>query len=287
MTDTMYNPASRPFVSHFTGTDLIVAHVEKWVCPSITSDQIIGGTSYRFSGDKRPHVAIVLAEPEYKTDESVPRFAAEQLGKNFKVSLVYAVENENHLPGLEVLDEADVVFVSVRRRPLPTEELELFYRFVSGGKPVIGIRTASHAFSLRGQAPPDGLQTWEEWDHEVLGGNYQNHYGQGPQTKVTVAKGAEEHPILKDVNVSELLGNGSLYAVSPLASTATPLLMGEIPGKPSEPIAWINKTKFGGVTFYTTFGQIEDFSEPAFQKLLVNALTWAADQRGQGPERGQ
>src|SRR5262245_8782037 len=34
MTDTMYDPNSAPYVSHFTGTDLIVEHVEKYVCPS-------------------------------------------------------------------------------------------------------------------------------------------------------------------------------------------------------------------------------------------------------------
>ena len=54
MTDTMYNPKMKPFVSHFTGTDLIVEHIEKWVCPTITSDQFLGGTPFRFKNDKRP-----------------------------------------------------------------------------------------------------------------------------------------------------------------------------------------------------------------------------------------
>src|SRR5262249_41619074 len=53
MTDTMYNPARRPFVSHFQGTDLIVQHIEKYVCPTITSDQLLGGTPFRFKGDVR------------------------------------------------------------------------------------------------------------------------------------------------------------------------------------------------------------------------------------------
>ena len=52
MTDTMYNPKSAPFVSHFRGTELIVEHVEKFVCPTITSDQLIGGKMFRFKGDK-------------------------------------------------------------------------------------------------------------------------------------------------------------------------------------------------------------------------------------------
>ena len=51
MTDTMYNPKASPYVSHFKGTELIVEHIEKFVCPTITSDQIIGGTPFRFKGD--------------------------------------------------------------------------------------------------------------------------------------------------------------------------------------------------------------------------------------------
>jgi nicotinamidase-related amidase len=51
MTDTMYNPAMPPRVSHFQGTALIVEHIEKYVCPTITSDQLIGGEVFRFKGD--------------------------------------------------------------------------------------------------------------------------------------------------------------------------------------------------------------------------------------------
>ena len=51
MTDTMYNPQKAPFVSHFKGTELIVEHIEKYVCKTITSDQIIGGKAFRFKGD--------------------------------------------------------------------------------------------------------------------------------------------------------------------------------------------------------------------------------------------
>ncbi len=51
MTDTMYNPLKAPFVSHFRGTELIVEHIEKYVCPTITSNQILGGEPFRFKGD--------------------------------------------------------------------------------------------------------------------------------------------------------------------------------------------------------------------------------------------
>jgi nicotinamidase-related amidase len=53
MTDCMYNPKRWPFVDHFTGNDLIISHVERYVCPSITSDQILGGTVFRSKSDTR------------------------------------------------------------------------------------------------------------------------------------------------------------------------------------------------------------------------------------------
>jgi hypothetical protein len=51
MTDTMYNPAMPPHVSHFQGTELMVRHVERYWCPTITSDQFLGGEPFRFRGD--------------------------------------------------------------------------------------------------------------------------------------------------------------------------------------------------------------------------------------------
>ena len=53
MTDTMYNSRMRPFVSHFAGTDLVVAHIERHWCPSITSADFLGGDAFRFKGDSR------------------------------------------------------------------------------------------------------------------------------------------------------------------------------------------------------------------------------------------
>ena len=51
MTDTMYNPKSWPYVNHYKGTELIVEHIEKFVAPTITSDQIIGGKAFKFKAD--------------------------------------------------------------------------------------------------------------------------------------------------------------------------------------------------------------------------------------------
>ena len=53
MTDTMYNHEMRPKVSHFDGTDLVVAHVERYWCPSITSSDLTGRPPFRFKDDTR------------------------------------------------------------------------------------------------------------------------------------------------------------------------------------------------------------------------------------------
>jgi len=53
MTDTMYNPKRWPYVDHFTANDLIVSYIERYVCPTVTSDQLIGGQPFRFRDDNR------------------------------------------------------------------------------------------------------------------------------------------------------------------------------------------------------------------------------------------
>jgi type 1 glutamine amidotransferase len=278
MTDTMYDPHSAPYVSHFAGTDLMVEHVEKYVCPTVTSDQLLGGTPSRFKGDKRPHVVFVISEDEYKTETTLPVFASAQLGRDYHVSYVLgSAQDRNDLPGIGILAVADAAVVSVRRRVLPDSELAAVRSFVAGGKPIVGIRTASHAFAASGNKPaPEGHTSWVTFDPEVLGGNYHGHHNAGAKVAVAEASpAAASHPIMAGVDVSKLVGQGSLYKVSPLAKTATPLLIGTIPGVPSEPIAWVNAPATGGRVFYTSLGHADDFSQPHFNRLLRNAIDWA------------
>jgi nicotinamidase-related amidase len=78
MTDTMYNPARWPYVSHFASNDLIVAHIEKFVCPTITSDQLIGGESFRFKDDGRADVTIAADVEPSKPDWSLTTVPAKR-----------------------------------------------------------------------------------------------------------------------------------------------------------------------------------------------------------------
>jgi type 1 glutamine amidotransferase/nicotinamidase-related amidase len=278
LTDTMYNPAKAPFVSHFTGTDLVVEHIEKYWCPTVTSADLLGGKEFRFQEDKRPHLVIVTAEDEYKTEETLPEFAKKQLGKDFRVSFVFADSKvRNHLPGLEVLNDADVALISVRRRVLPKEQLQTVRNFVASGKPLVGIRTASHAFSLfPGQKLAEGLADWPDFDKEVLGATYTGHHGVTRKTTVAVAPGADKDPILAGVK-GPFATASTLYRSRPLAAGTTPLLIGQAEGvKQTEPVAWTWKRQDGGRTFYTSLGHPDDFKQESFVALLRNGIHWAA-----------
>jgi type 1 glutamine amidotransferase len=225
-----------------------------------------------------PHILFMIGEDEYQTWDTLPEFAERDLKPlGYRVTIVKAADaDKNDFPGLvEALRTADLLFVSVRRRTPKTEQLEAVRAHLAAGKPLAGIRTASHAFALRPSDPPvtAGHSTWQTFDPEVLGGHYSNHHGAGPSTTVAIASGADTHAILKGVSVRGLVSAGSLYKVSPLEKGTTPLLMGTIPGQPAEPVAWTNE--YGprrARIFYTSLGHPDDFKNGEFRRLLANAI---------------
>jgi len=279
MTDTMYNPAKAPFVSHFTGTDLVVEHIEKHWCPTVTSADFLGGNEFRFKADTRPHLVILAAEDEYKTERTLPAFARKQLGQTYRVSFVFAdAKVKHHLPGIELLNTADAMLLSVRRKPLLKAELEIVKRFVRAGKPVIAIRTSSHAFAPRkGEKLPDGVSMWEAFDQEILGCEYKGHYPNMQKTKVEIASAtAKAHPILQGWPAEAAEYPSWLYKSNPLANDAIVLLTGQCGDNPAEPLAWIReKATNRGRIFYTCLGSADDFAVPAFERLLKNGIVWA------------
>ena len=283
LTDTMYNPARRPYVSHFTGTDLVVEHIERHWCPSITSADFVGGKEYRFPDDKRPHLVIVMAEKEYESHRTLPRFAAHHLGKVFRVTLVYADPGQrNDLPGIEVLADADVALWAIRRRVLPPAQMDVIRSYLAEGKPLVAIRTSSHAFSLVKGKPPEGHVEWPKFDREILGANYNFHHGNSqptdPKTRVRVVEGADQHPILKYIPRGEFSVTSWLYRHQPLGKKATLLMSGRVADRlPHEPVAWTHVTPTGGKVFYTMMGHPDEFRTVAFEQLLLNAIHWASD----------
>ncbi len=229
----------------------------------------------------QPHVVMLIAEQEYQTNESLPAFAAERL-TDYRTTFVFAdARDRNRLEGIEAIDSADVLVVSVRRRTLPSEQLDRIRRYVASGKPVIGIRTASHAFALRNEGPPEGRAVWPEFDRQVFGGNYTNHYGNKLRVTINVAEDVPSNwaRLIQGIPARESFpSGGSLYRVSPLVDGAIVLLYGEVPGHPSEPVAWVFRRQDGGKSFYTSLGHPEDFKQSVLPSLLANAIDWSLKQ---------
>ncbi len=77
LTDCMYNPQRWPYVDHFTGNDLVISYVERCVCPTITSDQILGGAPLRFKGDQRQNRDIIAVMATRPREWEIQRLASE------------------------------------------------------------------------------------------------------------------------------------------------------------------------------------------------------------------
>jgi type 1 glutamine amidotransferase len=231
------------------------------------------------AADGRKKLVMLIAEHEYETATSLPEFAAKQLAQDFRVVTITGslAPGENAFESVKEIADADVLLVSVRRRTPPATQLDAIRRHITAGKPLVGIRTASHAFSpARGKKVAAGNAEWPEFDHEVIGGNYTNHHGNGPSIRVTSSNTtAENHPILKGVRLP-FESEYSLYKNTPLQPGAQALLTGTIPGQNPEPVAWVFTRADGGKTFYTSLGGPSDFKNASFVMLLRNGLRWAA-----------
>jgi type 1 glutamine amidotransferase len=149
---------------------------------------------------------------------------------------------------------------------------------VASGKPLVGLRTASHAFKLKrgpdGSYPiPEGSAEWGAFDAEVLGGSYSGH--EANEIGADIKNVKPDHPILQGVAPAAWHSLGSLYNTGKIVDGAVILQEGSIPGV-SEAVTWIREPAPGrGKVFYTSLGHPEDFKESAFRHLLVNALRWS------------
>ena len=216
-------------------------------------------------GEARPplEVCLVSGSAEYDSDTSLTALKQYlEEGYDARCILLKARGFED-LPGLEALDDCDVALFFTRRLTLDREQLARVKKYCLSGKPLVAVRTASH-----------GFQNWLEFDKLILGGNYHNHFEGGPALTVTVAPAARDHPVLH--GVGPLDSTASLYKTAPLVEGCKLLLTGlTLESGGPQPVAWA-RTHMGARVFYTSLGAQSDFANPAFRRLLANALFWTA-----------
>jgi len=287
MTDTMYDSKQWPDVNHFTGNSLMNEYIETYVCPTIVSTDLTGRKQFRFKEDKRPVVAFLTAENEYSSNITLPEFAHELMLKE-NLNCEFAVgkpvdqgDDRHNLENLQILEDAGLVVIYIRRRGLEPIKMALLKNYIKSGKPVLGIRTASHAFDPRIKPEQSneflsGLTSWPEFDMEILGGNYKGHSGSDLKaiSVISVVPGMEGHSLLKNVKTDEFTSSASLYRNQFLRSESVQVILtGSIPGLPSEPVLWINHTGNNKV-IYSSFGAVSDFRNENFRQLMINSVNY-------------
>lgn len=223
----------------------------------------------------KPRLVMLIAEKEYKTWETLPVYAERFLAKDFEVAVVSGSTEggATAFEGIDAVKDADVLLISVWRRTPPAAQMELIRRHIEAGKPVVGLRTASHAFVLRRGEPREGELAWPDWDAQIFGGSYGGHHGAGIVTQIVAPNPG--HPILKNVRVP-FTSHAKLYRTTPLKENAQALLVGSIPGQPEQAVAYTATHVGGGRAFYTSLGDPTDFENDSFLQLLRNGILWAA-----------
>jgi nicotinamidase-related amidase len=279
------DPATRKVDWNFTpakGTARTEHYLEQHLAGSLESRQLIERAgANRGTREGRPHLVFVVADDEYRTEETLPAFARKYLEKSYRCTFCLAAGNDptnrNRIPGLEALADADLLVLSMRRRALPVPAMDRLERYIRSGKPLVALRVSVVPFQVEPAQRPAGHVIWRDFDQEVLGCHYRGYDAAARQTgtDVWVAPGAQDHAILAGLRGARFHSAMWIYHQSPLAATTTVLLKGRWSDNAAEePVAWTN-TYEGGRVFYTTLGHWEDFKIDAFNQLLVNAIKWA------------
>lgn len=213
--------------------------------------------------NNRLKLCMLSGSFEYDSEASLAIFHR-YIEKNYPVQVTQiSYQSEDNHQSLEPLQDADVLLVFTRRLNTTGKELDRFKAYCDEGKPIVGVRTASHAY-----------QHWLDFDKTVLGGDYQGHYGAGPITHAEINPNAKAHPVLH--GISNFDAYGSLYKNPSLAADTTLLLTGKTE-EYTEPVAW-TRLYHGGRIFYTSLGHQNDFEVEMFLRLLANAVLWASGQ---------
>src|SRR6478735_3282384 len=106
-----------------------------------------------------PRVVLVSGDEEYRSEEALPQLAKILSARHgFNCTVLFAQDpqkpgiiNPNYaqnIPGLENLKSADLMIIFTRFRALPDRQMQYIDDYLKSGKPVIGIRTATHAFNF-------------------------------------------------------------------------------------------------------------------------------------------
>lgn len=252
---------------------------------------------------KGKHIVFLAGDHEYRSEETLPAMAR-LLAKHhgFKCTVLFNIDPESgeivagnsNMPGMEALDSADLAVVFLRFQAFPAEQMKHFDAYLNRGGPVVGLRTATHAF--KGNPAPytkyDSSYKGEDYElgfgHQVLGQTWVGHYGKNHQqsTRITIVPDKAGHPILRGVKDIWVQAGG--YVGKPTSGeilTMAQPLNGMTPDspvdetKPPQPSEWTRSytSPSGevGRVFTSLYGTPEDILNDGYRRLLTNGILWA------------
>ena len=260
---------------------------------------------------KGKHIVFVSGDDEYRSEEALPLLAkimAEHHG--FKCTVLFAIDpatgaitpsHQTNIPGLEALEDADLAVFLLRFRNLPDDQMKYIADYTNSGKPIIGMRTSTHAFNIPGDRKYHEYsfnyngEYKKGWGRQVLGETWINHHGHHGResTGGVPVKGKEGHPILR--GCKDIWGDTDVYGVTKLEGDSDPILLGHVldgmtpdakpvEGKKNEPmmpVAWVKSYKgTSGKTstvFNTTMGAATDLVSEGTRRMLVNSMFWCLE----------
>jgi hypothetical protein len=260
------------------------------------------------------HIVFLSGDEEYRSEEALPMLAKILAVRHgFTCTVLFAVNPDDgtitptvltNIPGMSALDTADLCVLGLRFRQLPDAQMKHLVDYLDAGKPVIGMRTATHSFNY---TSPSAYKKYsynsKDWaggfGQQILGETWVNHHGRHgfESTRGILDPGRKNHPMLR--GVVDIWGPTDVYTVTHLPKDAEVLVWGQVltgmkptdpalagaKNDPMMPLAWTktymsDKGKTGKV-FTTTMGAAVDFESEGLRRLLVNACYWAVGLDGQ------
>lgn len=299
--------ADYDFICSFPGHWSMMRGVMKVVTAAEANDNSKYRTIYK--GDKGPglgkKIVFIASDHEYRSEESLPalaRILAKRYG--FTCTVVWGLDKSGNifpgssdLKGLEVLDDADLMVIFTRFADFEEEEMQHIDDYLKRGGPVMGFRTATHAFNIKNDKKW-GHYSWDyngplmEWKNgfgrRILGETWVDHYGTNHKqaSKLIIENSQKDHPIMRGVN--NIWAQSGGYVAHPDNSTVLAkgqILNGMTPNAEADktkellPVAWVRTYDIGAGkksrVFTTTHGASEDLLNEGFRRMAINASLWA------------
>ena len=269
---------------------------------------------------KGKHIVFISGDEEYRSEEALPMLARILAVRHgFKCTVLFAIdpetgiinpENQNNIPGLHHLETADMMVLFTRFRELPDEQMKYIIDYTEKGKPVMGLRTATHAFKY-GEESESAYKKYScndasfdgGYGRQVLGETWVNHHGHHGKesSRGVINSELKDHPILK--GVSDIWGPSDVYTVTTITGDPEVLVFGQVltgmdpadppttdgKNEPMMPVAWI-KTYMGESgnvcrVLCTTMGASVDLESEGLRRLLINGCYWCMNMESQIPEK--